>query len=254
LPDFRGPEGFWRAYPPMKKLGLSFPSVSTPHWFTDDPSFAWGFWLHRYNLYSSTPAHDGFDIMKKWGETKLSKKGYFVFTSNVDGHFQKKNFPEDRIIECHGSVHWMQCYRGEQCSENIWPSSESLIGRSVDPLTFRAVGDLPTCPKCGKIARPNVLMFGDYGWIESRYLAQEENLTKFKKSIGSEDKVVVIEIGAGLAVPTVRFESELTDNSTLIRINLRDPGLPKGNHISLPMKGLEALQQIDEAIKHLSEQ
>lgn len=23
LPDFRGPEGFWRAYPPLRKLGVS---------------------------------------------------------------------------------------------------------------------------------------------------------------------------------------------------------------------------------------
>ncbi len=30
LPDFRGPQGFWRAYPPMEKLRLAFEDCSNP--------------------------------------------------------------------------------------------------------------------------------------------------------------------------------------------------------------------------------
>ena len=30
LPDFRGPEGFWKAYPPFR--GQAFSAISTPHW------------------------------------------------------------------------------------------------------------------------------------------------------------------------------------------------------------------------------
>ena len=37
LPDFRGPEGFWRAYPPLKERGLTLPQVSTPAWFRERP-------------------------------------------------------------------------------------------------------------------------------------------------------------------------------------------------------------------------
>ena len=51
LPDFRGNEGFWKAYPPIRKLGLSLPEVSNPRWFYEDPRFAWGFYGHRYHLY-----------------------------------------------------------------------------------------------------------------------------------------------------------------------------------------------------------
>jgi len=47
LPDFRGPQGFWKAYPPLSKLGLQFQEVSNPMWFIKDPTFAWGFWSHR---------------------------------------------------------------------------------------------------------------------------------------------------------------------------------------------------------------
>ena len=51
LPDFRGTQGFWRAYPLYAKLGLDFASMANPRWFTTDPAFAWGFYGHRLELY-----------------------------------------------------------------------------------------------------------------------------------------------------------------------------------------------------------
>src|SRR5438093_10269086 len=64
LPDFRGDEGFWKAYPPFKKLGLSFVELANPNWFHSDPALAWGFYGHRRNLYRSTQPHQGFAILK----------------------------------------------------------------------------------------------------------------------------------------------------------------------------------------------
>jgi hypothetical protein len=54
----------------------------------DRPSRAWGFYGHRLNLYRKTVPHAGFDILRKWGEKM--PLGYRVFTSNVDGQFQKE--------------------------------------------------------------------------------------------------------------------------------------------------------------------
>src|SRR5881394_3773567 len=78
LPDFRGPAGFWRAYPAFEKLGLRFEQIANPHWFRRDPHLAWGFYGHRANLYRATKPHDGFDILLKWA---TAKKDFFVFTS-----------------------------------------------------------------------------------------------------------------------------------------------------------------------------
>jgi NAD-dependent SIR2 family protein deacetylase len=47
LPDFRGTEGFWRAYPPYARLGLNFAAMANPRWIATDPAFAWGFYGHR---------------------------------------------------------------------------------------------------------------------------------------------------------------------------------------------------------------
>ena len=83
LPDFRGEEGFWHAYPKAKALGLEFEALANPQWFEDDPKLAWAFYGHRLHLYRDTVPHEGF---KKLLELSYTKKYVsFVFTSNVDG-------------------------------------------------------------------------------------------------------------------------------------------------------------------------
>src|SRR4051812_10785365 len=90
LPDFRGDQGFWRAYPPYQRLGLNFVSLANPRWFADDPALAWGFYGHRMELYRSTAPHKGFSLLRGWASRM--RQGGFVFTSNVDGHFERTGF------------------------------------------------------------------------------------------------------------------------------------------------------------------
>ncbi|MBF0621995.1 MAG: NAD-dependent deacetylase [Magnetococcales bacterium] len=242
LPDFRGNEGFWNAYPPMRKLGLSFVDMANPGWFEQDPALAWGFYGHRMALYRATQPHAGFALLKSWGLAK--KESYFVFTSNVDGQFQLAGFPEGRIEECHGSIHHLQCVK--PCSNAIW--SAEGIDVSVNPETFRAEGDLPRCPSCGALARPNILMFGDWDWIAERSSAQAVRLKNWIATVHSRQaKLAVIEMGAGGAVPTVRQFSEQMaqpQGNYLIRINPRDTEVPLSRHMGLAMGSVEALERI----------
>src|SRR4029077_4013233 len=66
LPDFRGSQGFWQAYPPYARLGLDFVTLANPRWFESDPALAWGFYGHRLMLYRQTEPHDGFAILHRW--------------------------------------------------------------------------------------------------------------------------------------------------------------------------------------------
>src|SRR5436189_6030379 len=66
LPDFRGTEGFWRAYPAFAKLGLQFQQLANPAWFRRDPALAWGFYGHRLRLYRDSVPHEGFAILLRW--------------------------------------------------------------------------------------------------------------------------------------------------------------------------------------------
>jgi NAD-dependent SIR2 family protein deacetylase len=82
---------------------------------------------------------------------------------------------------------------------------------AVDVETFHTVNDeVPKCPHCQKaVVRPNVLMFGDDTWIADRTDAQEDRFKQFTKSLDKETtKLLIVEIGAGTAVPTIRMTSE----------------------------------------------
>ena len=219
LPDFRGRDGFWRAYPPLEKLGLDFSAIANPSWFRNDPQLAWGFYGHRLNLYRATRPHVGYEILRTWAGTM--PRGAFVFTSNVDGQFARAGFASDRIEEVHGSIHALQCLR--DCGVGVYQDGQLQV--RVDAETMRAVGDLPRCPICGSIARPNILMFGDGGW-DSTVAHQQRG--RFEDWLGSirKAKLAIVECGAGTAISTVRRRSEgllSTHDATLIRINVRDP-------------------------------
>jgi len=242
LPDFRGTEGFWKAYPPYQKLNLEFMDVANPQWFRDDPTLAWGFYGHRLNLYRAAIPHAGFAILRRWAAAK--RGGAFIFTSNVDGQFQKAGFSEDQIVECHGSVHWMQCLNG--CGGGIFSAAETAV--AIDEESMRATEPLPQCQHCGGAARPNILMFDDYHWDARRTDQQRQRLQAWVQALTAPP--VVIECGAGLAIPTVRHFSERgakAAHATLIRINLRECNVP-AKHIGLPLGALAALQALDERL------
>ncbi|HWI41871.1 MAG TPA: Sir2 family NAD-dependent protein deacetylase [Verrucomicrobiae bacterium] len=238
LPDFRGDQGFWKAYPPYRRLGISFVDAANPAHFERDPAFGWGFYGHRADLYRSTVPHDGFRVLLEWG--KRLGLDTFVFTSNVDGQFQKAGFAEERVVEIHGSIHYLQCT--SPCSQLIWENREEV---PVDESTMRAL-HIPRCAGCGRVARPNILMFGDWSWIDARTRAQEQRLRDFLQEHAA-DPLVVIEMGAGTAIPTVRALGErvgLREGATVVRINPREPHiLPP--HISLPCGAVEGLSGID---------
>lgn len=242
LPDFRGDKGFWNAYPMYERLGINFVGAANPEHFQRDPAFGWGFYGHRTNLYRATVPHDGFRILLEWA----SRCGldYFVVTSNVDGQFQKAGFAENRIVEVHGSIHHLQCLA--PCSMNIWESNEII---PVDIETMRA-RSIPKCRFCGGVARPNILMFGDWSWISRRTTEQEARFDMFLEEQRGR-RLVIVEMGAGTAIPTIRYTTERLGNRTgavAIRINPREPEIDLP-HISIPCGALEGLRGINNQLK-----
>jgi NAD-dependent SIR2 family protein deacetylase len=242
LPDFRGDQGFWRAYPPYAKLGLSFVEMANPDWFSRDPALGWGFYGHRLGLYRTTKPHEGFSLLKKWGERM--PHGYFVFTSNVDGQFQRAGFPSDRIVEIHGAIDWLQCTA--ECGIGIYEwDPTNLRPVEVEEQTMRAVGPLPLCPLCGSIARPNILMFGDWEWDGRRTDEQQQHMVRWLQEV-RETHLVTVECGSGQAISTVRHfcEEAAVHSDTLIRINPREADVPAGQ-IGIDAGALETLRAID---------
>jgi NAD-dependent SIR2 family protein deacetylase len=241
LPDFRGDQGFWKAYPMYGRLGINFVAAANPDHFQRDPAFGWGFYGHRTNLYRETVPHEGFGILLRWIER--FDLDYFVVTSNVDGQFQKAGFPEERMLEVHGSIHHLQCLT--PCSDAIWDNTETI------PVDFSAMRarHVPRCINCNGVARPNILMFGDWSWLSDRTRRQEHNFDAFLTD-NRGLPLVVIEMGAGTAIPTTRSLGERLGRqagATVVRINPREPQIGS-QHISLPCGALEGLRGIDAVL------
>ena len=238
LPDFRGTQGFWQAYPALGRARIDFTEIANPAAFARDPRLAWGFYGHRLNLYRAVVPHAGFSILRQLGERL--PEGVFVFTSNVDGQFQKAGFDPARIVECHGSIHHLQCTK--PCSAAIWPADALLP--EVDEDTCRLRSELPGCPHCGGLARPNILMFGDWHWQEARSEAQHARMQAWLRRV---ERLLIVELGAGTAVPTVRRLGESLPGK-LIRINPTEPQLGRDRGVSIAENALAALRGIGAAV------
>ena len=243
LPDFRGSAGFWKAYPALAQQAIPFHEIASPQAFRLNPGQAWGFYGHRLKLYRQTRPHAGFEILKRWGQAM--PYGTSVFTSNVDGHFQASGINAEMLNECHGSIHYLQCLL--PCRDSVW-SAEAFLPE-VDEVNCQLLNDAPLCPHCGGMARPNILMFSDWGWNPQR---QEQQQARQQAWLSRVERPLVIELGAGTAIPTVRNFSQyivMHRGGRLLRINLRESRVSMPQDVGLPMTALDALLAVDALLE-----
>jgi len=242
LPDFRGEHGFWKAYPPLQKLGLDFMASANGDLFSTDPHLAWAFYGHRYNMYANTKPHEGYAIQR----AIANRRPHQVFTSNVDDAYVTAGFDEKRCVDCHGNIFYWQST--ENWKGRIWEARpQDGCPVSVDLETFKALDPLPHGAD-GSLARPNILMFGDSVWNSARTGAQEHRMNNWlQMHCGS--KITIIECGAGTAIPSVRMFGERIRRAlgaTLIRINPRES---QHGDICIPMGAKAAMLGIDAGLR-----
>eukprot|EP01126_Amoeba_proteus_P033092 TRINITY_DN3238_c0_g2_i2.p1 TRINITY_DN3238_c0_g2~~TRINITY_DN3238_c0_g2_i2.p1 ORF type:complete len:283 (-),score=59.32 TRINITY_DN3238_c0_g2_i2:77-925(-) len=192
---------------------------------------------------------------------------FYSITSNVDAHLRKAGFSRNEVHEIHGNIETWQCSKA--CEKNLW-TAPSQYSFQVDENTLLANidfkqldpqnSDFLFCPACGSRARPSILMFYDMGWVEesisNKIWSFWEKSVREELNANPEKKVVVLEIGCGNVVPTIRVESEhfvgiYPKQSTLIRVNMDFPFADnkKVQVLSILGKGLDTLKAIDRYLK-----
>eukprot|EP00741_Cyanophora_paradoxa_P022925 tig00021525_g22145.t1 len=204
---------------------------------------------------------------------------FFVYTSNVDSMFPRSGFLQGREVhEIHGSVMEWQCAR--PCRPDVAWRISPAFRFEVDAGTMRAPAakkgppgepyadyaggreNHVRCKFCGGAARPNVLMFEDGAWVErddGPYRRWERRVRRALREDPGR-RLVVLEAGCGLRVPTVRRNSErllretADRGTTLVRINPDHPavtGAPPHAFVSLRDSALSALRRLDGYIRAL---
>ncbi len=237
VPDFKENEEFWNDYPVMKKLGLDFKDMDDRKFFTVNPEQAWAFYGHRLHLCRDKTPHCGFKLLLDLVEEK--DLNYFIYTSYVDGVFQKAGFDKEKILELHGSIYYVNC--SGKCKG---VNRADTIELDIDMQHFKA-GNIPMCSKCGNLLRPNILMSNDWDWDSLRRHKQFIRYAMWMKDVKhSKQNLVIIELADGKDMPMVRLDSKNICKkleTRMIRINLKDYCLHRLYYCNLhfPYGGLE---------------
>jgi hypothetical protein len=173
---------------------------------------------------------------------------------NVDGQFRKAGFAAESVAGQHGSIHRLQCQQQQQpCADEMtWDAApEACDDLAIDLDALEARGSLPVCPRCGQTARPNILMFNDTAWVDAVTRVQMQAFERWKSAVRGL-RLVIVEIGAGTAIPTIRRIGERAAErarTTLVRINPEEEAHDAAeNALVVPLPALQALTLIDEAM------
>ena len=137
VPTFRGEDGLWRTY--------RAEDLATPDAFHRDPRLVWEWYDWRRGLIAGcrpNAAHQALADMERQLDDLT------LITQNVDGLHQMAG--SRNVIELHGNIWRMRCAQGCQP-----PWEDRTIPLAV------AGGALPRCPRCGSLARPDVVWFGE---------------------------------------------------------------------------------------------
>ncbi len=223
-------EDFW---PPAKNQpNLTFYHLAKPRVMLEEPVLVWSYHKVRWDKYAFSDPHRGYDIMAGWARS--APKGCVCFTSNVDGMW--KRMIDSNVVEYHGSIRRLQCahHKTDCVTSGVWDAAPVMNTLHVDPKTGLLVGGelakpfLPSCIHCGGLARLNVFGIGDSAFDESVRSVQMAKYKTLHYESPAGPEVVVIEVGAGRSIPTVRCQRAWwvkTKGATLIRINLEDAAI-----------------------------
>lgn len=133
IPDFRSPGGLWERFPPER--------YATIEAFLADPEDVWRFLSELEAIVEGArpnAAHAALARLESMGRLRA------VVTQNVDGLHQAAG--QGEVVEFHGSGRRLVCLG---------------CGASRGANEVEARDGPPRCPRCARILKPDVVLFGE---------------------------------------------------------------------------------------------
>ncbi|HVE65920.1 MAG TPA: NAD-dependent deacylase [Thermoanaerobaculia bacterium] len=134
VPTFRGKDGLWNDF--------RVEELATPEAFARDPRLVWEWYEWRRRLIARCVPNRAHEVLAAWSHRYPL---FTLITQNVDGLHERAG--TRNVVRFHGSI-WELACRAE-CSERRWRDESALAELP------------PTCPRCGALARPGVVWFGE---------------------------------------------------------------------------------------------
>ena len=148
IPDFRSPNGL---YSKKRADGRSYEELLSHEYFMEDPAGFYEFYWSNMVAPNAKPnkAHLALADYEK-------RHDMAILTQNIDGLHQLAG--SKRVYEIHGSTQHYHCMN---CNKHYGLSDLRPSG-------------VPTCPRCGGLIKPDVVLYGEglpedafYGGIEA---------------------------------------------------------------------------------------
>ncbi len=221
VPTFRGFNGLWKRYRPEE--------LATPEAFKRDPHLVWEFYRWRIDLVRKAKPNSAHYALAELEKMDILKA---VITQNVDDLHSEAG--SRNVIELHGNIFRVRC---TSCSyrENLKES-----GRLEEFLTEK---ELPKCPRCDSLLRPDVVWFGEL--LPGKALDEAFRL--------AERADVVLVIGtSGVVYPAAYIPYVVKDGGGfVIEINTEKSGITPIADIFLCGKAAEVMNKLAKNIKEL---
>ena len=182
IPTFRGRDGLWKAY--------RAEDLATLAAFRKDPVLVWQWYDWRRGIVAKAHPHRGHFAI---AEMENFFDEFLLITQNVDGlHIQAGS---QKIIEIHGSIHRARC---------------TGCNRRFD-LPSPPIFELPVLCDCGRMARPDVLWFGE---------SYDEGLLETCMDfMGEADFVLVVGTSGMVSIPLYLCQEAARAGAFIVDIN-----------------------------------
>lgn len=215
VPTFRGPGGLWRDHRPEE--------LATPEAFARDPRLVWEWYGWRRQIVAGCRPNAAHHALARLA---AGRAGARLVTQNVDGLHAlaahalagEAGMAPDRALplELHGSLFRTRCTR---CA---WSAEHR------EPVDAASVATLPHCPRCGALARPAVVWFGEA--LDAEVLARAWQAAADAELCLVVGTSGVVHPAAGLAAVTrerggrvIEVNPEPTPLTALATVALRQP-------------------------------
>ena len=136
IPDFRSETGIWAEVDPFEVASIGA--------FRRDPARVWGFYRERVHVLRDAEPNAAHTAL-----AELERRGLVeaVVTQNIDLLHTRAESRD--VVEVHGSI------SSAHCLGCLWTEPIDAVLAQLDE------SPLPTCPQCGDVLKPGVVLFGE---------------------------------------------------------------------------------------------
>ncbi len=133
VPTFRGPGSIWGKFKPEELASMDA--------FMKNPALVWEWYAHRKTIIAAVQPNPGHVALARM-ESLFPR--FTLVTQNIDNLHRRAG--SVRLHELHGNIERSYCTR---------------CGKFCPDVVISAQGQVPLCPGCGGMVRPDVVWFGE---------------------------------------------------------------------------------------------